>query len=125
MSKAYYFPQRQVIEFRTGNLSEEAYPLPDSLLNEDAAWLQIEAIDDGQGNLVNTVTVNQVLKEQIMQQRLDDDLARQEAEEAEKARKKEKEDKIKNFNPNQVNNLNDIRQSLLDVIEFLKEYHGF
>jgi len=40
---------------------------------ENPLWLQIESIDDGFGNFVDTITVNQTLKDSIQAQDIIDD----------------------------------------------------
>ena len=96
--------------------------VPDNLLSEDIRWLQIEAIDDGEGNLVDTVTVNRPLKTTIQEQDLVDELAKQEIENAKQAEKdvlKAKADKTKN---RKIDTLSDIKAELLkiyDVLDYL------
>lgn len=47
---------------------EKVVEVKDSMLSEDPRWLQIEDIDDGEGNLVPTVTINQPLKSTLQTQ---------------------------------------------------------
>ena len=106
----------------TGPDIDQALILPEDLDGEDIRWLQIEAIDDGEGNLVDTVTVNRPLKTTIQEQDLVDELAKQEIENAKQAAKdvlKAKADKTKN---RKIDTLSDIKAELLkiyDVLDYL------
>lgn len=82
---------------------------------EDPAWLQVELIDDGDGNMVETITVNQPTKDAVLQQRFDDQQARDAAKAAADAAKQAKIDKVKNINTNTLNGLDDLKQAIADI----------
>lgn len=51
-----------------GFVPKNSMPLSANLENEDIRWLQVEDYDDGSGQLVPTLTINQELKDQIIDQ---------------------------------------------------------
>lgn len=88
---------------------------------EDPEWLQLENIDDGSGNLVPTLTVNQITKDAVLEQRLQDQLQADLDQAVIDDAKKLKVDKVKAIKDNQLNGLLEIKAAILDLKELLLE----
>lgn len=91
------------------------------LEGEDVRWLQLENIDDGQGNLIPTITVNAPLKASIQAQDLQDELDEEAQKAAEKALKDAKKLLLKNFKKTDITDLNSIKNVLFNIIDYLKD----
>lgn len=97
-----------------------AAPLDENGNPEDPEWLQLEFIGQGEGTFVEILTVNQPLKEQVQQQRFEEEQAAQESQEQIDNDKQAKKDKIKNLKSQQINGLADIKQVLIDIRDLLE-----
>jgi len=86
---------------------------------EDARWLQLEMIDDGQGNMVETLTVDQAKKAQIQDQEQQDKQLAEQDKKNKEDKKKAIDQKIKQMKPEQINNINDIREAIKDILEWI------
>ena len=88
---------------------------------EHPDWLQLENIDDGNGNMVPTLTVDQVTKDAVLEQRLQDQLQADADQAVIDDAKKVKVDKVKAIKDNQLNGLLEIKAAILDLKELLLE----
>ena len=86
---------------------------------EDASYLQLEMIDDGQGNMVETITVDQAKKAQIQDQEQQDKQLAEQDKKNKEDKKKAIDQKIKQMKPEQINNINDIREAIKDILEWI------
>ena len=88
---------------------------------EDGDWLQIEKVDDGEGNMVDTITVNQSEKDRVKADRQ----AKEDAAAAEGARKKDKlkaiYKKMRQARKDDIQNLEDVRQRIDDLTQIVVE----
>jgi len=125
MRKLYWIPSRSVFEYRSGFIKEEHYELSESLKGEDPAWLQIEQVDDGQGTMVDTVTVDAALKAQVQQQRLDAQLARETASMGRKKKRKKLRKKMRDFDKTELVGLEQLQDQIDDIVKFLEIHMGF
>lgn len=88
---------------------------------EDSRWLQLENIDDGNGNMIPTVTVDDVLKAQIQADDLQKQLDNEATKAAEKAAKDAKKKLLKDFKKTDVTDLDSIKDALFNIIDYLKD----
>lgn len=101
---------------------QKVVEISEALWGEDDRWLQIENIEIETGVFKDVVTVNQLVKDQVIQQDLDDQLAKEaikQAEEDAKALLKAKADKTKN---RKIDSLVDIKaelQNIYDILDYL------
>ena len=92
---------------------------------EEVEWLQLENIDDGMGNMVPTLTVDEVKKAEVLQQRLQDEIANNDEQAIKEQIKQEKQQKLKLFKNKKNRTLNDLLNGLDDIIDYTKHRDGF
>lgn len=115
MDKFYFDPDRIKIEHRSHSEPGLIEITDSKLWVERADWLQVENIQDQDGNMVPTVTLNQPLKDQILEQEFNDELA----EQAEKNAKEAKKAALKAIKKQDLATVDELKQVILDIIEEL------
>lgn len=101
----------------------EAYLIPKDEItgeHEDIAWLQIEDVDYD-GTIVKEARVNTVLKEQILDERTQDQIDKDAAKQAEKDRKKALKDAVKNLKKSDIKDLKSIQDAILVLKDLLDD----
>jgi len=93
---------------------------------EDPEWLQLEDIQDPvTGEMVPTLTIDDVKKAQVLAQRLQDEVDAADDKAQKDIIKQAKKDALKAFKGNNNKTLADITKALDDIIDYIQDRDGF
>lgn len=120
--KAAWNKTKWTVESGTPSHERIIAPMPEG---EDVEWLQLEDIDDGFGNLVETITVDEIKKAEVLQRRLTDDLAKNEERQAKYEAKEIKKEALNLFKAKKNKSALDIIEGLEAIIDYLKDKDDF
>ncbi len=88
---------------------------------EDAAWLQIESVQQQDGSFKDVATVNQIAKDQVLQQREADAEAKEDDRKEDAKRRNKIKKSLRSFKDSDLSDSVKIKQALRNIIAFIKE----
>lgn len=107
-------PTKLKVEYRSSARGTIGIAPVDPLTGEfeDAEWLQVENIENEQGQFIDTITVNQLLKDEIKLARQAKKVTDDEEKVSSDASQDQLFDFLLNFDENDINNIEDIRSAI-------------